>query len=393
MKRILLTLLLIGLLPLSHFAQTPTEEPQYVMQVHLKGEQPILVPVEEIDSVKFIVSEGVREFTLSPAQVELQVGESQQLSVAVIPVDASYAVSYESSNATVATVTAEGLVQALAAGTATVTATIGKLQKQCSITVLAPVQPTRPKIAISDVAEYNLATDDAFATTYDNESNIRYKWSEAVEKFAEVEIAGAKYHLPNKYELSVIAPMITDGDFIKYKYPMSQSDNVEAIEIRGDKKTYSASYISQGNGVCYALRLCQATEAKEEGFPAATDNSMRCAYKYERVESFFEGSTKSQLRVTVCYLGDDFEGTLSDIAQEEWWTERQSDCVVRVFPASGYISSITGESKYVGLHGYCWSSSENGETTSWGFFFNNSHAYQSQCNKEEAYPIRLFISE
>ena len=256
------------------------------MQVHLKGEQPILVPVEEIDSVKFIVSEGVREFTLSPAQVELQVGESQQLSVAVIPADASYAVSYESSNATVATVTAEGLVQALAAGTATVTATIGKLQKQCSVTVLAPVQPTCPKIAISDVAEYNLATDDAFATTYDNESNIRYKWSEAVEKFAEVEIAGAKYHLPNKYELSVIAPMITDGDFIKYKYPMSQSDNVEAIEIRGDKKTYSASYISQGNGVCYALRLCQATEAKEEGFPAATDNSMRCAYKYERVESF-----------------------------------------------------------------------------------------------------------
>ena len=393
MKRILLTLLLIGLLPLSQFAQTPTEEPQYIMTVHLKGEQPILVPVEEIDSVRFVVSKAVQDFTLSPAQVELNVGDTQQLTVAVTPADASYAVSYESSNATVATVTAEGLVQAVAAGTATITATIGKLQKQCSVTVLVPAKPTRPKLAISDVAEYNLATDDAFATTYDNESNIRYKWSEAVEKFAEVEIAGVKYHLPNKYELSVIAPMIMDGDFIKYKYPMSQADNVEAIEVRGDRKTYSASYISHGDGVCYALRLCKATAAKEDGFPAATDNSMRCAYRYERVGNFFEGNAKSQLKVTVCYLGEEFEGTLSDIAKEEWWTERQNDCVVRIFPASGYISSITGESKYVGLHGYCWSSSENGETTSWGFFFNNSHAYQSQCNKEEAYPIRLFISK
>lgn len=77
MKRILLTLLLIGLLPLSQFAQTPTEEPQYIMKVHLKGEQPILVPVDKIDSVQFIVSEPVREFALSPEQVELQVGDTK----------------------------------------------------------------------------------------------------------------------------------------------------------------------------------------------------------------------------------------------------------------------------------------------------------------------------
>ena len=110
------------------------------MKVHLKGEQPILVPVDKIDSVQFIVSEPVREFTLSPEQVELQVGDTRQLTVVVTPADANYSVSYESNDATVATVTAEGLVQALAAGTATITATIGKLQKQCSVTVLAPAQ-------------------------------------------------------------------------------------------------------------------------------------------------------------------------------------------------------------------------------------------------------------
>ncbi|WP_297161261.1 hypothetical protein [uncultured Porphyromonas sp.] len=68
MKRILLTLLLIGLLPLSQFAQTPTEEPQYIMKVHLKGEQPILVPVDKIDSVQFIVSDSV----LTPAPLPLE---------------------------------------------------------------------------------------------------------------------------------------------------------------------------------------------------------------------------------------------------------------------------------------------------------------------------------
>ena len=68
MKQILLTLLLIGLLPLSQFAQTPTEEPQRIMAIHLKGEQPILLPVEEIDSVKFVVSDTV----LAPVQLPLE---------------------------------------------------------------------------------------------------------------------------------------------------------------------------------------------------------------------------------------------------------------------------------------------------------------------------------
>ncbi len=68
MKRILLTLLLIGLLPLNQFAQTPTEEPQRIMAIHLKGEQPILLPVEEIDSVKFVISDTV----LAPVQLPLE---------------------------------------------------------------------------------------------------------------------------------------------------------------------------------------------------------------------------------------------------------------------------------------------------------------------------------
>lgn len=78
MKRILLTLPLIGLLPLSQFVQTSTEDLQHITTVHLKGDQSILVPGKKIDSVRFIVSKAVQEFTFSPARVEFKVDETQQ---------------------------------------------------------------------------------------------------------------------------------------------------------------------------------------------------------------------------------------------------------------------------------------------------------------------------
>ncbi len=251
----------------------------------------------------------------------------------------------------------------------------------------------RPKMAIEYVAEYNLTSDNEFAQTHDNGVAKRYKWSDAVERFANVEIGGVRYHLPSKHELAAIVPPYGDGASVIYKYSSSHTGTSEAVEVNKVKKTYSASYLSKGGGICYALRFGKAEQAAEEGFEAAADNSMLCAYRYERMGDFYEGNTESRLKVTVCHLGKDFKGTIGNIADEAWWKDHASETIERIFPASGYDHEDYGEGRYSGLQGYCWSSTANGESTSWGMFFNNSHAYEAPCNTIEAYPVRLFVTE
>ena len=323
MKRILLTLLLIGLLPLSQFAQTPTEEPQYIMKVHLKGEQPILVPVDKIDSVQFIVSELVREFTLSPEQVELQVGDTRQLTVVVTPADANYSVSYESNDATVATVTAEGLVQALAAGTATITATIGKLQKQCSVTVLAPAQPTRPKLAIEYLAPYDINPEGTgFATSHSNDASGLFAMWRA-ETIMEQDFL-KDYHMGKPTEWLGIFPAYTNIRLIDFFRKVDYLDIEEKIEIHGELGDYKADYRNMGDALTYAIRF------------KGGDNSQRAAYRYEGIGEFDENDLTSHVRVTVRYLGPDFTGTIDDIATADYWSKNTEEDIVRTFPCSGY---------------------------------------------------------
>ncbi len=67
---------------------------------------------------------SVTGVTISPATANIKVGSSQQLTAIVAPVDAfNRTVSWETSNAAVATVNTSGLVKAIAPGTVTITAT------------------------------------------------------------------------------------------------------------------------------------------------------------------------------------------------------------------------------------------------------------------------------
>ena len=75
---------------------------------------------------------------LSPSVAELEVGSTKQLSVKVLPANATdKSVSYSSNNETVATVSVTGLVTAVASGNAviTVTTTDGKKTANCEVTV------------------------------------------------------------------------------------------------------------------------------------------------------------------------------------------------------------------------------------------------------------------
>lgn len=68
-----------------------------------------------------------------------EIGETLQLTAAVTPDDASFSlVSFSSSDSTVATVSADGLVRAVGEGTAVITATAGGKSARCTVTVPKP---------------------------------------------------------------------------------------------------------------------------------------------------------------------------------------------------------------------------------------------------------------
>jgi uncharacterized protein YjdB len=81
---------------------------------------------------------AVVSVTLTPATLALVVGETAQLSWALDPHDASdYAVTFTSSDEAKATVSALGVVTAVAAGSATITVTThdGNKTDTCAVTV------------------------------------------------------------------------------------------------------------------------------------------------------------------------------------------------------------------------------------------------------------------
>ncbi|MCK1065080.1 Ig-like domain-containing protein [Pluralibacter gergoviae] len=99
--------------------------------------------VYDADTVVFEVADAiaVTGVEVTPATVSLVVGASQQLSGSVLPVDATNkALSWSSSDEEIATVTDNGLVKAIAAGSATITATTsdGSFTDTSAITVTEP---------------------------------------------------------------------------------------------------------------------------------------------------------------------------------------------------------------------------------------------------------------
>lgn len=74
---------------------------------------------------------------LNQTAVTLKAGETSQLTATVEPKDHTYTVTFASDKEAVATVDAKGLITAVAEGTATITATVGKLTEKCVVTVTA----------------------------------------------------------------------------------------------------------------------------------------------------------------------------------------------------------------------------------------------------------------
>ncbi|MCI8489495.1 MAG: hypothetical protein HFJ04_04480 [Lachnospiraceae bacterium] len=93
-----------------------------------------------------------KEIDLGDYQTTMEIGESQLLTVTVLPVDATdQTVSYASDNEEVATVNSMGRIRANAAGTAKIKVSCGSVKESFSLTVLEPKDTEEKIIAVTDI--------------------------------------------------------------------------------------------------------------------------------------------------------------------------------------------------------------------------------------------------
>ncbi len=135
---------------------------------------------------------------VSPTAAPLSKGGTQQLTITADPSSASTDVTWESSNTNVATVDENGLVTAVAAGTATITATSAynsAVTAECAITV-------NPTVTVSSGGSSSGGTVTATSGEVTYASN--YSFTYTVNPGYKVEIDGTSYYTSGTYAESSI---------------------------------------------------------------------------------------------------------------------------------------------------------------------------------------------
>lgn len=273
-----------------------------------------------------------------------------------------------------------------------------------SITFVKNDVPVRPaqKLAIQYVADRNMTSPTTFAETTKNNDCSHYQWETAQASFNEVTVDGKKWHLPSAAEWRSIFPNEEGGRTISFLYVQCNTDLDEAIDVHGVRKSYKADYNSVDKSTCYALKFKKSNTQAEEGFAPAADNSLLCAYRYQLVGDFRNpGNLDAHMLVTVCYLGNGFQGDIKTISNPEWWKDYRSAhpdlCFEKTFPASGWndTSGGAGEIVSVGTGGRYWSGSvvEGYPGFAWAFNFHAAAARLYPIHVTTDYAIRLFSND
>lgn len=156
------------------------------------GEAVITVSAGEIEAECQVVVSGipVETITLDHKNLDLTVGQTQQLVATVKPDDAVYELEWKSSDTQVATVDAEGLVTAVAAGEATITVSAGEVSVECPVVV---TEPTAQSIELNEMS-LDLEVDETFQLTAtvqpENAVDKSVTWSSLNELVATVDQTG-----------------------------------------------------------------------------------------------------------------------------------------------------------------------------------------------------------
>ena len=216
---------------------------QYNVKIVIYGLEEIKVSVSlvawEEGGEMFVDPDGdgqyvpVSSVTVSPTELTLAPGESETLTASVYPLYATNRnVSWSSSNPSIATVSDEGLVTAVAAGEAIITATAGGKGASCEVTITGGSgdDPGTLTLGITDptsvIWEYNKATDQMSLYEADNQLWVRF------------------LRIPSltMYEIGPIPSSATEGTHFQATTTVSTGGNVTST----DNQNFTVDTISGG---------------------------------------------------------------------------------------------------------------------------------------------------
>ena len=195
----------------------------------------------------------------------------------------------------------------------------------------------RPKLPIEYFAEYNLYKDE-MGKSHQNDKSSHYCYEEALQ------VCPKGWHLPSQSEWAGI---------FSYDRKLGKKE-AEPVTINGVTKNYFSEYMKSSDNpqIRYGIRFKRDPDME-------LDNRLLSAYRYE---FFGVAPLNSALKVTVRYLGETFKGTISNIANEEYWAQNNKGDIVRIFPLAGYHINMSMSIGDVGGMGMYWTSSTSIET-------------------------------
>ena len=140
----------------------------------------VRVPSVSASVTLTITKPTITDFTLSASEITLNIGGQETLSItAFVPAYASESATWTSNNTTVATVNKSGVITAKALGEAEITATIGEVEKTCTVHVVAVAVnsitlPAEANVTLGSSLQLNPTVDPAQAAS---EYTITYESS------------------------------------------------------------------------------------------------------------------------------------------------------------------------------------------------------------------------
>ena len=131
----------------------------------------VRVPSVSASVTLTITKPTITDFTLSKTETTLNIGGQETLTItAFVPAYASESATWASNNTTVATVNKNGVITAKALGDAEITATIGEVEKTCTVHVVAVAVnsitlPAEANVTLGSSLQLNPTVDPAQAAS------------------------------------------------------------------------------------------------------------------------------------------------------------------------------------------------------------------------------------
>lgn len=198
------------------------------------------------NGINFVSNEvNATGVTLDKTEITVKNGSTEQLTLTVEPEDFTDAVSWKSTDASVATIDDSGLVTATGVGTATIKVVVGDVNASCKVTVVQPV--TSISLNKTSVTMEALATYQLTATVKpDNAADRTITWSSSDPEVAAVDDSGLVTAL--KKGTATITAAAQDGSGVTKTCTVTVS-NTAYIVSTVDEMQSSHNYTSSCSDV------------------------------------------------------------------------------------------------------------------------------------------------